>query len=423
MESCVQCDSENRKSQIQRLLAFVFVVAFLLTYQEAGDALVYGANAHPIAIPFAIFALSVKSHEAHNAPNHLRSIAVLVWVVAFWGFAVWTSIFTALWAPALVLLQLAYISKYEKVFKIKFAMWLALHVVVVATWSWVFSQIAKNGGENTSFLRGKFLSEALERNYVSVPLALFIASAICATALVVFRRRNWANVFMLLSAVFFVGSVPVIAASIHVQQYSYMPRYFGVQYISALLILVVMLSGNIRVARLDALIRSVDSRRRQLTIVALTFSILAVSVTTLSDVGFGTGKVDASGFVNTGQGLTRELDNSISGYLDGDPMFVAGSYWYVWPLVFDYRSQSREVTAITKKATQQKNFSRLYSAKAVSGLCVGESIGCWGATINAQLNGEQLYSEIGADVLGYLSDGTPIREMWVSKYPIRRLER
>lgn len=423
VESCVQCDSENRKSHIQRLLAFVFVVAFLLTYQEAGDALVYGANAHPIAMPFAIFALSVNSHESHNAPNHLRSIASLVWVVAFWGFAIWTSIFTALWAPALVLLQLAYISNYEKVFKSKVAMWITLHVVVVATWSLVFSQIAKNGGENTSFLRGKFFSEALERRYVSVPLALFVVSSISATALVVFRRRKLTNVFSLLSAVFFVGSVPVIAASTHVQQYSYMPRYFGVQYISALLILVVMLSGNIRATRLDALIRSVDPLRRQLIIVAFTLFMLTITVTALSDVGFGTGKVDASGFVNTGQGLTKKLDNSISGYLDGDPMFVAGSYWYVWPLVFDYRSQSREVTAITKKATHQINFSRLYSAKAVSGLCIGESIRCWGATINAQLNGEQLYSEIGVDVLGYLSDGTPIREMWVSKYPIRRLER
>ena len=403
VESCVRSDSENRNSHVQRLFAFVFVVAFLLTYQEAGDALIYGANAHPIAIPFAILALSVSFQNPHKDSNYLRWIASLVSVIAFWGIAIWTSIFTALWAPALVLLQLAYISKYDKVFKSGHAMWLALQVVVVTTWSWVFSQIAKSGGENTSFVRGKFISEALKRSYVSVPLALFVVCAVSATALVFFRWRNWTNVFSLLSTVFFVGSVPVIAASTHVQQYSYMPRYFGVQYISALLILVVLLSGNIRATRLEALIR--------------------VSATALSDVRFGTGKVDASGFVNTGQGLTKELDKSISGQMDGDPMFVAGSYWYVWPLVFDYRSHSREVIAITKKATHQSDFPKLYSAKVVAGLCVGESIRCWGATINAQLNGQQLYSEIGVDVLGYLSDGTPIREMWVSKYPIRRLER
>ena len=423
VESCVRSDSENRKSHVQRLFAFVFVVAFLLTYQEAGDALIYGANAHPIAIPFAILALSVNFQRSHKESNYLRSIALLVWVIAFWGVAIWTSIFTALWAPALVLLQIAYISKYEKVFKIGYAVWLAFQVVVVTTWSWVFSQIAKNGGENTSFVRGRFISEALRRSYVSVPLALFLVFAVSATALVFFRGRNWTNTFILLSTVFFVGSVPVIAASTHVQQYSYMPRYFGVQYISALLILVVLLSGNIRATRLDALIRSVGSQRRLLAIVALTLFMLTVSVTALSDVGFGTGKVDASGFVNTGQGLAKELDKSISGQMDGDPMFVAGSYWYVWPLVFDYRSHSREVIAITKKATHQSDFPKLYSAKVVAGLCVGESIRCWGATINAQLNGQQLYSEIGVDVLGYLSDGTPIREMWVSKYPIRRLER
>jgi hypothetical protein len=423
VESCVRSDSEKRKSHVQRLVAFVFVVAFLLTYQEAGDALIYGANAHPIAIPFAILALSVSFQNPHKASNYLRWIASLVWVIAFWGIAIWTSIFTALWAPALVLLQLAYISKHDKVFKSGHAMWLALQVVVVTTWSWVFSQIAKSGGENTSFVRGKFISEALKRSYVSVPLVLFVVFAVSATALVLFRGRNWTNVFSLLSTVFFVGSVPVIAASTHVQQYSYMPRYFGVQYISALLILVVLLSGNIRTTRLEALIRSVGSRRRLLTIVAFTFFMLTVSATALSDVRFGTGKVDASGFVNTGQGLTKELDKSISGQMDGDPMFVAGSYWYVWPLVFDYRSHSREVIAITKKATHQSNFPKLYSSKVIAGLCVGESIRCWGATINAQINGQQLYSEIGVDVLGYLSDGTPIREMWVSKYPIRRLER
>jgi len=423
VESCVRSNSENRKTHVQRFFALIFVVAFLLTYQESGDALIYGANAHPIAIPFAILALSVNFQRSHNASNYLRSVALLVWVIAFWGVAIWTSIFTALWAPALVLLQLAYISKYEKVFKIGIAVWLALQVVVVTTWSWVFSQIAKNGGENTSFVRGKFISEALKRSYVSVPLALFVVFAVSATALVFFRGRNWTNTFSLLSTVFFVGSVPVIAASTHVQQYSYMPRYFGVQYISALLILVVLLSGNIRATRPEAVMRLSSSQRRLLTIVALTFFMLTVSVTALRDVGFGTGKVDASGFVNTGQGLTKELDKSISGQIEGDPMFVAGSYWYVWPLVFDYRSHSREVIAITKKATHQSNFPKLYSAKFVAGLCVGESIRCWGATINAQLNGEQLYSEIGVDVIGYLSDGTPIREMWVSKYPIRRLER
>jgi hypothetical protein len=423
VESCVRKDSENRKSHVQRLFAFVFVVAFLLTYQEAGDALIYGANAHPIAIPFAILALSVSFQNPHKESNYLRWIASLVSVIAFWGIAIWTSIFTALWAPALVLLQLAYISKHDKAFKSAHAMWLALQVVVVTTWSWVFSQIAKSGGENTSFVRGKFISEALKRSYVSVPLVLFVVFAVSATALVLFRGRNWTNVFSLFSTVLFVGSVPVIAASTHVQQYSYMPRYFGVQYISALLILVVLLSGNIRATRIEALVRSVGSQRRLLAIVALTFFIMTVSVTALSDVGFGAGKVDASGFVNTGQGLTKELDESVSGQMNGDPKFVAGSYWYVWPLVFDYRSHSREVIAITKKATHQSDFPKLYSAKVVAGLCVGESIRCWRATINAQLNGQQLYSEIGVDVLGYLSDGTPIREMWVSKYPIRKLER
>ena len=423
VESCVRSDSENRKSHVQRLVAFVFVVAFLLTYQEAGDALIYGANAHPIAIPFAILALSVSFQNPHKASNYLRWIASLVSVIAFWGIAIWTSIFTALWAPALVLLQFAYISKYDKVFKSGHAMWLALQVVVVATWSWVFSQIAKSGGEDTSFVIEKILFDVLKRSYIGVPLAIYLFLAIVTTVLVIMRGLNWIEVFAFTSSVLLVATVPIIAASTHVQTYSYMPRYFGVQFISGLLILVVLLSGNIRATRLEALIRSVGSRRRLLIIVALPFFLLTVSVVALSDVGFGTGKVDASGFMNTGQGLTKELDESLSGQMDSDPKFVAGSYWYVWPMVFDYRSHNREVIAITKKAAHQSNFSTLYSAVPVVGICVGDSDGCWRATINAQLNGQQLYSEIGIDVLGYLSDGTPIREMWVSKYPIRRFER
>ena len=423
VESCVRSDSENRKLHVQRLFAFFFVVAFLLTYQESGDALIYGANAHPIAIPFAILAISVNFQKPHNEFKNMRFIAMSVWVFAFWGIAIWTSIFTALWAPALVLLQLAFMSRNEQVFNRGYAIWLALQIVVVTAWSWVFSQVAKNGGENTSFVGGKFISEALIRSYVSIPLALYVVLAICASVLVFFRGRNWTNVFGFLSTLFFIGSIPVIAASTHVQQYSYMPRYFGVQYISALLILVVLLSSSIRTTRPEALIRSVGAQRRLFTIVALTSFLLTVSVIVFGDVGFGAGKVDASGFVNTGQGLTKELDKSISGQIDGDPKFVAGSYWYVWPLVFEYRSHGREVIAITKKATNQSNFPGLYSAKVVQGLCIGESIKCWGATINAQLNGQQLYSEIGMEVLGYLSDETPIREMWVSKFPIRRLER
>jgi hypothetical protein len=91
--------------------------------------------------------------------------------------------------------------------------------------------------------------------------------------------------------------------------------------------------------------------------------------------------------------------------------------------VFDLRSRGSEVVAITKKATHQEQFPMLYSSLPIQGLCIGESIICWGATINAQLNESQLFSEIDSVIIGNLADGTPIRKMWVSKYPIRILER
>jgi hypothetical protein len=320
-------------------------------------------------------------------------------------------------------LQLAYISKSENVFQRSYAIWFALHVIVVGMWSWIFVQIAKSGGEETSFVVGKFVSEALKRSYVSVPLAIYLLSVIIATFSVSFICRNWTNVFALLSTMFFVGSVPVIASSTHVQAYSYMPRYFGVQFISALLILVVFLSGLIRSRHIERLFDLYKPQRRQLSISAMGIFIIAIAAMSLSDVEFGTGKVDASGFVNTGYGISSDLESELVANLSNDLKFVAGSYWYVWPTVFDLRSRNHEVIAITKKAIHQTEFSTLYSASPVLGTCLGEPDTCWRATINAQLGESQLFSEIDSIIIGNLADGTPIRKMWVSKYPIRRLER
>lgn len=423
VDSCARVNVKTGKSSLQYIFAFAFVVIFLLTFQEAGDALVYGANAHPIAVPFAILALSFKVGKQKSRIPGLQTIAVTLWVFAFWGIAIWTSIFTALWAPAFVLLQAAYISKNENVFQRKYLIWLSMHVLVVGIWSWIFSQVAKSGGENTSFVRGKFLSEAVKRSYVSIPLALYIVFAIIVTFLVVLIGRKWANIFALLSSVCFVGSVPVIAASTHVQLYSYMPRYFSIAYISALLVLFVLLGSCIRITKIQSANRLINVHGRSLAVaVGLVFA-LALSATATSDVKFGTGKIDASGFVGTGYGFSSEQEREIAGYLDTDLKFVAGSYWKVWPIVFDLRSRNDEVVAITKRATFQTKFSMLYSAKPVLGLCIGESIQCWGATVNAQLDGNQLNYEIDSAIIAQLSDGTTIRKMWVSKYPIRRLER
>ena len=423
VESCSRVNVETRKASLQYIFAFAFVVIFLFTFQEAGDALIYGANAHPIAVPFAILALSLQFDKHISGNLALKLIATTLWVFTFWGIAIWTSIFTALWAPAFVLLQFAFISKKEKVFQRKYLVWLSIHVLAVGIWSWIFSQVAKGGGENTSFVKGKFLSEALKRNYLSVPLVIYLVSAIIATAFVVFFGSKWTHIFALLSSVCFVGSVPVIAASTHVQLYSYMPRYFSVAYISALLVLFTLLGSCIRVTKIGVVDRLLNVHRRSLTIsVALVFS-LALAAAATSDVKFGTGKIDASGFVGTGYGLSSELEGEIAGYLDTDLKFVAGSYWKVWPIVFDLRSRNDEVVAITKRATYQTKFPMLYSATPVLGICIGESIQCWGATVNAQLDGNQLYYQIDSEVIGQLADGTTIRRMWVSKYPIRRLER
>ena len=423
VESCSRLSSINDRTSLQYLVAGVFVVIFLLTFQEAGDSLIYGANAHPIAVPFAMIALSLQIDQDRQKVSIGSWIAVTLWIVAFWAIAIWTSLFTALWAPALALLELAYLSKRTRIFSVNMLIWLTLNIFAVCLCFSMFSRIARDGGENTSFVRGKFFSEALKRNYISIPLIAYVVIGLIVLALTVFFGRNWTNLFAFLATVCFIASVPIIAASTHVQFYSYMPRYFAVEFMSSLLVLAVMFGGyfSLKGTEIKRRIRAV--RRRYIFAVLVSVFLIGVIASSTSGIHFGSGKVDASGFINTGYGISPSLEAEILANTGDQLAFVAGSYWQVWPAVFDLRSRNQPALAITKKAVHQERFASLYSAKPISGVCVGEPIKCWGSTINAQLGGVQLFSEIDATVIGHLSDGTPIRKMWVSKYPIRKLER
>jgi hypothetical protein len=370
-----------------------------------------------------MIALSLQIDQDRQKKSIGSWIAMALWIVAFWGIAIWTSLFTALWAPALFLLQLAYLSKRTRIFSVNMLIWLTLNIFAVCIFFSMFSRIARDGGENTSFVRGKFFSEALKRSYVSIPLIAYIVIGFIVLALTVLFGRNWANLFAFLATVFFIASVPIIAASTHVQFYSYMPRYFAVEYISSLLVLAVMLGSYFSFEETGMLRRFRLVKRRFLLAVLASVFVIGVIVSSTSGIHFGSGKVDASGFINTGYGISSALEAEIIANTGEQLNFVAGSYWQVWPAVFDLRSRNQPALAITKKAMHQERFASLYSAKPISGICVGEPIKCWGSTINAQMGGVQLFSEINATVVGHLSDGTPIRKMWVSKYPIRKLER
>jgi len=216
-------------------------------------------------------------------------------------------------------------------------------------------------------------------------------------------------------------SVRLIAASNHVQLNYYMPRYFAVPLLIAFLVGAMALFDLLTIEKtLAKYAKPVHFSFRVLVLFLFFFTLF---VFMLSDIGYGEGKSDSSGFVNTGQSLSEEIVKGIEVAIGGKPDFVAGSYWYVWPIVFEYRSRDDDMIAITKKATRQSDFGMLYDGSIWNGVCVGETIRCWGATINAQLNDSQLFSEIEAEVIGLLEDGTPVRLMQVSKYPIRRLER
>jgi hypothetical protein len=288
-------------------------------------------------------------------------------------------------------------------------------------WALIFSEIAKRGGENTAYRIGTFFSEAFRRSYIGPFLIASALMIILILILMILRRIFLDYIFVLVAMSITLLSVPVIASSVHVQLYYYMPRYFGIPLLITILVCAMTLF-DLLADQVSSKARSPWKLRSSRLISFLFFSLSSV-VYLSSDIGYGEGRVDASGFVNTGQSLGEEIEKGIEAAIGGKPDFVAGSYWYVWPIVFEYRSRDDDMIAITKKATRQSDFGMLYDGTIWNGVCVGETIRCWGATINAQLNDSQLFSEIEADVIGVLKDGTPVRLMQVSKYPIRRLER
>lgn len=413
----------NIRRVIYASITGIFTVLFLLLFPESGDALLYGANAHPIAIPFAVLGVSLGSNVFFARSAFWKYLLSIFLINLFWMVAIWTSIFTSLWAPAFILLQVGYLFTHEKVVLINLAIWLTFQAGIIAFWTYVFSEIAKKGGENTTFNSGLFMSEAIGRLYIFIPLTIYGCAVALWIALSVHKGLSILGCVYFFASLFFVMSIPIIASSSHVHMYSFMPRYFGVQSFAALLIIF-----SLCVSLIDFPERLTSSKvfsfsSRNLRNIVLSLSIIGAILTANVSIGFGSGKVDASGFVNTGQHFPKVLEEEISSLNEKDIQFVAGSYWLVWPIVFEMRSRGNDVIAVTKKASNQSEFHRLYDAKPLLGICVGESIKCWGSTINAKLNGVQLFSRINKEIVAYLQDGTPIRLMLLSKYPIRDVER
>ncbi len=409
--------------EASRLGSFLLVLGcFLYFFTDTGEALLFGANAHPIAIPFALLALSIFPVAADpSTHSQLKRMLYLVTIFCVWGIAVWTSIFIVIWSPALLSLQAFAINREKRIPLRILVYWAAFNLFSAGVWALIFSEIAKRGGENTAYRIGVFFSEAFRKSYIGPFLITSAFMFMLILVLIIIRRTILNYIFILVAMSITLLSVPVIASSVHVQLYYYMPRYFGIPLLITILVCAMTLHDL--VVDQDSSKAHLPWKPRSSWLFIFLFFSLSSSVYLSSDIGYGEGRVDASGFVNTGQSLSEEIVKGIEAAIGGKPDFVAGSYWYVWPIVFEYRSRDDDMIAITKKATSQSDFGMLYDGSIWNGICVGETIRCWGATINARLNDAQLYSEIQASVIGVLGDGTPVRLMQVSKYPIRRLER
>jgi hypothetical protein len=409
--------------EASRLGTFLLVLGgFLFLFTDTGEALLFGANAHPIAIPFALLALSIVP-VATNPSTHLmlKRMLFLAMIFCLWGIAVWTSIFIVIWSPALLSLQAFAINREKRIPLRILGYWTAFNLFSAGVWALILSEIAKRGGENTAYRIGTFFSEAFRKSYIGPFLITSALMMVLILILMILRRTFLNYIFVLVAMSITLLSVPVIASSVHVQLYYYMPRYFGIPLLITILVCAMTLFDLL--VDQDSFKAYFPWKPRSSGLFIFLFFSLSSVVYLSSDIGYGEGRVDASGFVNTGQSLSEEIVKGIEVAIGGKPDFVAGSYWYVWPIVFEYRSRDDDMIAITKKATRQSDFRMLYDGSIWNGVCVGETIRCWGATINAKLNDFQLFSEIEADVIGLLEDGTPVRLMQVSKYPIRRLER
>ena len=130
-------------------------------------------------------------------------------------------------------------------------------------------------------------------------------------------------------------------------------------------------------------------------------------------IGYGTGELDAIGFINTGKAMSISEFEAMKADTGIEFSFIAGNYWSVWPTVFELRTQGVEILGLTKKATFQNHFAQLYSDGIVNGLCIDEIERCYGAAINAQLNGILLLTKVDDNPIAILLDGTPVRLMTV----------
>jgi hypothetical protein len=390
----------------------LFSVIWISKFTDGGDALLNGANAHPLALPFVVLAIGIVLPSRFNIGRHnmLSSTGLLLVPLLFWMIALWTSVFVALWAPAFILILLGADSNKDQLSFRKVAAWVLWQLSCIVSSTVLWSLIAIRGGENGTFRFSEIKIAITTHQYIWNNLLL--AMVFCLLALIIVR--SWKAMGLVVAAGGLLASIVPIAASDHVRAYEYMPRYFGVPLLFGSLIPFLMLSSWLfrRLKLVDIPLKGVRAER-YLSITLVALGLIGVLLLVPQQIGYGTGEPDAIGFINTGKAMSISEFDAMKADTGIEFSFIAGNYWSVWPTVFELRTQGVEILGLTKKAIFQNHFGQLYSGGIVNGLCIDEIGKCYGAAINAQLNGILLLTKVDEYPIATLSNGTPVRLMTV----------
>ena len=87
-----------------------------------------------------------------------------------------------------------------------------------------------------------------------------------------------------------------------------------------------------------------------------------------TSVGFGLNTKDQSGFNRTAKVL--EFDAYRKYAEPSEIEFITGSFWDVWPTVYQWRNSGQDVLGFVPPGTKQAKFSRLLDGREHNGICL-----------------------------------------------------
>lgn len=394
------------------LAAGLFSVMWIPRFTDWGDALMYGANAHPLAIPFVVLAVGIVIPSRFNIGRHsiIRSAGLLLVPFLFWMVALWTSLLVVLWAPTFMLIVWGVDSIRNRLSSKQVAGWVLWQSCCIGFSAMFWSLVVLHGGESGATKFDGVWDAITSHSYIWNNLRL--AVVLCLLALIVVR--SWKAMGLVIAAGGMLASIIPIAAVNHVSLNFYMPRYFGIPLLFGALIPFLMLSGWLsRRLHLVALPLQWVRAERFAALALGAFGLVGASLLVPQQIGYGTGQRDAMGFVTTGNAMSvseLELVKTITGM---EFSFVAGSYWDIWPTVFELRTKGVEILGLTYRAEFQNHYSQLYSGEVVNGLCLGKIESCQDAATYPQLDEILLLTKVDDNPVSTLLDGTPVRLMTV----------